>query len=75
MKQLVVITVLITAWLPRLEVVTTFAELLMTMMVTQKNNKSGWMDPCGDWDRMEATECLGALKQVKKQGKMGNLGL
>jgi len=26
-------------------------------------------------DRVEAMECLGARKQVKKQGDMGNLGL
>jgi len=28
---------------------TRFEELLTTMTVMQKNNKSGWMDPSDDW--------------------------
>ena len=31
---------------------TTFVELLATMTATQKNNKSGWMDPSDDWGQI-----------------------
>jgi len=31
---------------------TTFEELLVTMMMTQKINKSGWMDPSDDWGQI-----------------------
>ena len=31
---------------------TTFVELLTTMTMTQKNNKSGWMDPRNNWGQI-----------------------
>jgi len=36
-------------WMEKVWDVTTFEELLMTMMATQNINKSGWMDPSDDW--------------------------
>ena len=46
---------------------TTFIELLATMMVTQKINKSGWMDPSDDWDKLEAKTRLECSKHGKIQ--------
>jgi len=37
---------------------TTFEEILMTMTMAQKINKSGWMDPVMTGDKVEATTCL-----------------
>jgi len=55
--------------------VTTFEELLVTMMATQKINKSGWMDPSDDWGQDGGYDMPRVQQTGQKQGKMGNLCL
>jgi len=54
---------------------TTFIELLTTMTMTQKNNKSGWMDPSGDWGQDGGYSMPRVQQTGQKQGNMGNWGL
>jgi len=44
---------------------TTFIELLMTMMATQKMNRSGWMDPSDSWGQKDG---LQGLKDKIREG-------
>jgi len=54
---------------------TTFEELLVTMMMTQKISKSRWMDPSNDWGQSGGYDMPKVQGNRWKQGEMGNLGL
>jgi len=48
--------------------VTTFEELLTTMMMMQKNNKSRWMDPSDDWGQSGGYGTPRCRKTVENRG-------
>jgi len=54
---------------------TTFIELLTTMTMAQKINKSGWMDPSGDWGQDGGYDTPRMQQTGQKQGNTGNWGL
>jgi len=47
---------------------TRFEELLMTMTMAQKINKSGWMDPSDDWGQSGGYDMPRCSKQGKSRG-------
>jgi len=61
--------------LPHPQGVTTFIELLMTMMMAQKISKSGWMDPSNNWGQSGGYNMPRVQQTGQKQGDMSNLGL
>jgi len=48
---------------------TTFEELLTTMAMMQKNNKSGWMDSSVNWGQSGGYGMLRCNKTVENRGK------
>jgi len=48
---------------------TRFEELLTMMTATQKNNKSGWMDPSNDWEQIGGYDTPKDAVNSRKQGK------
>jgi len=51
---------------------TTFVKLLMTMMMGQKINKSGWMDPSDVWGQIGGYDTPNNAANWVNTGKMGN---
>jgi len=51
--------------------VTTFEELLMTMMMAQKINKSRWMDPSNNWGQSGGYDTPTVQQTGQKQGGYG----
>jgi len=48
---------------------TRFEELLMTLTMAQKNNKSGWMDLSDDWGQSGGYDMPRVQQTGQKQGK------